>query len=197
MDFAPIARFGILLVRPGTLMMMAPGFGGQQVPDAGARRADRAPRAGARAVGDHACRRSGRRHRRHRRCAKSRSGSRSASPCARSSPARNSPGTCAASRSGSRTPRRSTRRAAPATRVLASLYGLLAHLHVARASTVITCCCARCTRRTQGLPIGAGDIDASLLTSVREVLGAGLHRRRSPGRAGRRRSPARRNRASA
>ena len=32
MDFAPIARLGILLVRPGALMMMAPGFGGQQVP---------------------------------------------------------------------------------------------------------------------------------------------------------------------
>lgn len=32
MDFTPIARLGILLVRPGALMMMAPGFGGQQVP---------------------------------------------------------------------------------------------------------------------------------------------------------------------
>jgi flagellar biosynthetic protein FliR len=32
MDFMPIARLGILLVRPGALLMMAPGFGGQQVP---------------------------------------------------------------------------------------------------------------------------------------------------------------------
>jgi len=32
MDFAAIARFGILVVRPGALMMVGPGLGGQQVP---------------------------------------------------------------------------------------------------------------------------------------------------------------------
>jgi len=32
MEFGSIARFGILLVRPGALMMVGPGLGGQQVP---------------------------------------------------------------------------------------------------------------------------------------------------------------------
>jgi flagellar biosynthetic protein FliR len=32
MEFAAVARFGILLVRPGALMMVGPGLGGQQVP---------------------------------------------------------------------------------------------------------------------------------------------------------------------
>ncbi len=32
MEFGAIARFGILLVRPGALMMIGPGLGGQQVP---------------------------------------------------------------------------------------------------------------------------------------------------------------------
>jgi len=32
MDFAAIARFGLILVRPGALLLMAPGFGGQTVP---------------------------------------------------------------------------------------------------------------------------------------------------------------------
>lgn len=32
MDFAAVARFGILLVRPGALLMLAPGLGGQSVP---------------------------------------------------------------------------------------------------------------------------------------------------------------------
>ncbi len=32
MDFAAIARFGLVLVRPGALLLMAPGFGGQSVP---------------------------------------------------------------------------------------------------------------------------------------------------------------------
>lgn len=32
MDFGAVARFGILLVRPGALLLMAPGFGGQSVP---------------------------------------------------------------------------------------------------------------------------------------------------------------------
>ena len=32
MEFAAVARFGILLVRPGALMMIGPGLGGQQVP---------------------------------------------------------------------------------------------------------------------------------------------------------------------
>ena len=32
MEFGAIARFGILLVRPGALMMVGPGLGGQQVP---------------------------------------------------------------------------------------------------------------------------------------------------------------------
>ena len=32
MDFGAVARFGILLVRPGALLLMAPGFGGQTVP---------------------------------------------------------------------------------------------------------------------------------------------------------------------
>lgn len=32
MDFAALARFGILLVRPGAVLMTAPGFGGQTVP---------------------------------------------------------------------------------------------------------------------------------------------------------------------
>jgi flagellar biosynthetic protein FliR len=32
MDFAALARFGILVVRPGALMMVGPGLGGQQVP---------------------------------------------------------------------------------------------------------------------------------------------------------------------
>jgi flagellar biosynthetic protein FliR len=32
MDFAAVARFGILLVRPGALLLMAPGLSGQSVP---------------------------------------------------------------------------------------------------------------------------------------------------------------------
>ena len=32
MDLAAFARFGIMLVRPGALLLMAPGFGGQTVP---------------------------------------------------------------------------------------------------------------------------------------------------------------------
>lgn len=32
MDFAAVARFGILLVRPGAMLLLAPGFGGQTVP---------------------------------------------------------------------------------------------------------------------------------------------------------------------
>jgi flagellar biosynthetic protein FliR len=32
MDFGAVARFGLLLVRPGALLLMAPGFGGQTVP---------------------------------------------------------------------------------------------------------------------------------------------------------------------
>jgi flagellar biosynthetic protein FliR len=32
MDFGAIARFGLLMVRPGALMMVGPGLGGQQVP---------------------------------------------------------------------------------------------------------------------------------------------------------------------
>jgi flagellar biosynthetic protein FliR len=32
MDFAAITRFGMLLVRPGALLMVGPGLGGQQVP---------------------------------------------------------------------------------------------------------------------------------------------------------------------
>src|SRR5262245_48740373 len=32
MDFGAVARFGVLLVRPGALLLMAPGFGGQNVP---------------------------------------------------------------------------------------------------------------------------------------------------------------------
>ena len=32
MEFGALARFGILLVRPGALMMVGPGLGGQQVP---------------------------------------------------------------------------------------------------------------------------------------------------------------------
>jgi flagellar biosynthetic protein FliR len=32
MDLAAVSRFGILLVRPGALMLAAPGFGGQSVP---------------------------------------------------------------------------------------------------------------------------------------------------------------------
>lgn len=32
MEFAAIARFGVLLVRPGALMMVGPGLGGQHVP---------------------------------------------------------------------------------------------------------------------------------------------------------------------
>jgi flagellar biosynthesis protein FliR len=31
-DFAPVARFGILLVRPGALLLVGPGLGGQHVP---------------------------------------------------------------------------------------------------------------------------------------------------------------------
>jgi flagellar biosynthetic protein FliR len=32
MDFGAVARFGVLLVRPGALMLLAPGFAGQSVP---------------------------------------------------------------------------------------------------------------------------------------------------------------------
>src|SRR5688500_11822424 len=32
MDFGAIARFGILVVRPGALLLAAPGFAGQTVP---------------------------------------------------------------------------------------------------------------------------------------------------------------------
>jgi flagellar biosynthesis protein FliR len=32
MDLTPVLRFGLLLVRPGLVVMLSPGLGGQQIP---------------------------------------------------------------------------------------------------------------------------------------------------------------------